>query len=121
MGIETGNMDSKAMVVYTEMSSPPVTLLFVLWVGIWVCHLSIHRLTDHMHAQRNQRTKATFKRISRKLEKMKKHIKKLVETNQKHIKKLVETNHMTNHMQYEHFNQLIDHVRADILEQISAN
>ena len=99
------------MVVYTARS--PMSMLTVVWALLWTMHYlwtAFHSCMEHVQQEARlqkmqrsiQRSKEKLKRLSRTLKTMEQKIEDLTDIHK---------------MQYEHFTQLIEHVRADILDR----
>ena len=99
-----------AMVVYTEKAYAEKfsTLVWILWnLSIAFCCFDFVYLWIHVHKDRTREKL----RQERKHEKLRRRFKQI----HRKLKEL-EDNYK---MQYEHFTQLIDHVRTDLLDHIT--
>jgi len=82
-----------AMVVYTEKMEK--MFLPLLWV-LWICHYLWTHVPERPDRKHHEKLRRRFKKIHRKLKDLKDNYK----------------------MQYEHFTQLIDHVRTDLMDHV---
>ena len=108
-----------AMVVYTEKMYSEKMFLSLVWI-LWICHyLSIafccfdfaYLWSVHVHKRTHEKLRRRVKKINHKLKELERNRLKKIHRKLKDL----ETKYK---MQYEHFTQLIDHVRTDLMDYV---